>query len=691
MRIPLILALLASAPSAWSQTTWFVAAGGSNPGTGLPGDPYSSIQFALAAPTTAAGDTILVAPGTYLERLDFLGKDVRVAGVGDATRTLLVGGAGGSVVTFRTGESAAAVLENFTIQGGLASGPVPDTRGGGIRIENASPTILRCEITGNRAHRGGGVAIENGSPTFVECGITYNTITPGGTADTFGAGVYAGIGAQPRFTDCRIDRNDYGQSTANLYGGGACGGGTYLRCTFFFNTAFEGAGVHADQRAPRLVDCFVRRNATGNAAGGCGVGAGVRGPALCEDTTFLKNRGCSEGGAAYLCTLVRCSLNENEVRAVGGMPALGGGASRCDMTECTLLENFARGVLPLDSGVASGGGGSYEGTATDCLYLDNVAERGNGGGARLTRLLRCELSANAALPVDPGQVALGGGAYEGELTSCDVWGNRATSGGGCAGSRLDRCTVVDNEAVLSGGGFAETTAVATIRNSILRDNRPDQIRAVLQAPLVAYSDVAGGWPGLGNFDADPQFFAPMTDDHRLKAGSPCIDAGDPAVFDPDGSRCDVGAYPYDPSWCGEPRTWCEGKTNSQGCVPGLDVQGSTALSGPDDLRIVASEFVNWTSGRACWSTGAAQLPFQGGTLCLASPIQRGRVASTGGNDLPLRDCSGSLRIDVTHSWLAANGYGPGTTLYFQFVARDRLNADGTGYSLSNAVELTICP
>lgn len=688
-RFTLLIVLALSAPAA-SQTTWYVAPG-PGPGSGVPGDPYTSIQTALAATSTIHLDTILVAPGTYLERLDFLGKNVRVVGVGDATQQVLDGGQVGSVVTFAAGESASAILLNFTIQNGLAAGAGSTTRGGGIRIDGASPSIVRCEVLNNRAHRGGGVAIASGSPTFVECGITYNTISASGSLETFGAGVYAGSGANPTFTDCRIDRNDYGASTANLYGGGACGGGTYLRCTFFFNKAYAGAGVHADGRSPHLVDCFVRRNQTASASGLCGVGGGVHGPALCEDTTFLKNKSCLEGGGAYSCTLVRCSINENETRAVGATPARGGGASRSDLSACTLLENFARGILALDSGVISGGGGSYAGSAIDCLYLDNIAERAHGGASYLTNLTRCRLIENQALAVDPAQVTSGGGAFRGSLTGCEVWGNRAVRGAGVAGAQIDRCTIVDNVADQLGGGVIDEGAFVTARNSVLRGNRPDQVAAFIQAPLVAYSNVEGGVSGAGNFDADPAFFGPKTHDLRLKAGSSCIDGGDPALTDPDGTRADVGAYPYDANWCGDPRTWCAGKENSAGCVPAIDVQGSPSLSGPDDLRLVAQELVNGTTGRAWWSTGSAETPFQGGTLCLAAPIRAGRVVATGGNPGPLIDCSGSLRLELKHAWLAANGYGAGTTIYVQFVARDPLLVDGTGITLTNALEVTICP
>ena len=41
---------------------------------------------------------------------------------------------------------------------------------------------------------------------------------------------------------------------------------------------------------------------------------------------------------------------------------------------------------------------------------------------------------------------------------------------------------------------------------------------------VTYSDVKGGWPGIGNISSDPQF---MPDGYHLTNSSPCINAGDP--------------------------------------------------------------------------------------------------------------------------------------------------------------------
>jgi hypothetical protein len=69
---------------------------------------------------------------------------------------------------------------------------------------------------------------------------------------------------------------------------------------------------------------------------------------------------------------------------------------------------------------------------------------------------------------------------------------------------------------------------------------------VLSAPdaLWEYNDVydcAGGIPpGTGNISEDPEFVDSY--DYHLLPGSPCIDTGDPTIFDVDTSRSDMGCY-----------------------------------------------------------------------------------------------------------------------------------------------------
>src|SRR6185437_6866003 len=101
-----------------------------------------TIQAAISAANT--GDTVLVAPGTYSENINFSGKAITVTSSGGASATVIDGGHAGSVVTFATGEGPSSILNGFTIQNGTAN-----FEGGGIDISSASPTITNNVIQNN--------------------------------------------------------------------------------------------------------------------------------------------------------------------------------------------------------------------------------------------------------------------------------------------------------------------------------------------------------------------------------------------------------------------------------------------------------------------------------------------------------------------------------------------------------------
>ncbi|MBN1361421.1 MAG: right-handed parallel beta-helix repeat-containing protein [Sedimentisphaerales bacterium] len=161
----------------------------------VPAD-YADIQTAID--TADDGDTVLVLPGVYFERINFQGKDITVTSTDpDDPRivgyTVLSGEDHGSVVTFANGETNAAVLAGFTILGGTgtriaefetetgARSPV----GGGVHCFRASPTITKNVIARNTMpfnitgpteadlaiSCGGGIGAYDCAPI-----ITYNTV-----------------------------------------------------------------------------------------------------------------------------------------------------------------------------------------------------------------------------------------------------------------------------------------------------------------------------------------------------------------------------------------------------------------------------------------------------------------------------------------------------------------------------------
>ncbi|MBU0518714.1 hypothetical protein KJ564_07230, partial [bacterium] len=110
----------------------------------IPGD-HATIQEGINAASN--GDTVLVADGDWSgtgnKNLDFAGRSIVVMsenGPETCTINCLNSGQG---FYFHTNETTDAVVEGFTITGGNSA------YGGGIRIDNASPSIKHCIIRNN--------------------------------------------------------------------------------------------------------------------------------------------------------------------------------------------------------------------------------------------------------------------------------------------------------------------------------------------------------------------------------------------------------------------------------------------------------------------------------------------------------------------------------------------------------------
>jgi nitrous oxidase accessory protein NosD len=137
----------------------------------VPGDS-ATISGAIAK--AHPGDTVLVAPGTYRERINFGGKSITVRSSAGPSSTVIDGGGSapavtGATVSFLSGEPRSAVLQGFTIRGGSGN------NGGGIRDVYSSPTITGNVISGNLAQQGGsGFGGEGGSPAILANTITGN-------------------------------------------------------------------------------------------------------------------------------------------------------------------------------------------------------------------------------------------------------------------------------------------------------------------------------------------------------------------------------------------------------------------------------------------------------------------------------------------------------------------------------------
>src|SRR5262245_25948628 len=170
--LPLCACLLVLASKSAAATTIHVPA------------DQPTIQAAIVAASN--GDTVQVAPGTYVENVNFLGKAIRVTSEQGPEVTIIDGNHAGSVVTFASGEGRQSVLNGFTVRNGNAS--TTAAQGGGIRIGNSSPTITGNVIINNSAaNGGGGISISFGSPL-----VQGNVIQSNGQTSGFSGGVGGG-------------------------------------------------------------------------------------------------------------------------------------------------------------------------------------------------------------------------------------------------------------------------------------------------------------------------------------------------------------------------------------------------------------------------------------------------------------------------------------------------------------------
>ncbi len=96
----------------------------------------------------------------------------------------------------------------------------------------------------------------------------------------------------------------------------------------------------------------------------------------------------------------------------------------------------------------------------------------------------------------------------------------------------------------TGGGLhANFSAVPTVKNTIIFENELYEALASNSGQItMSYSIVRGGYPGTENVLENPMLIDVYGGDLNVFANSPCINGGDPADTDPDGTRADIGAF-----------------------------------------------------------------------------------------------------------------------------------------------------
>jgi len=167
-------------------------------------------------------------------------------------------------------------------------------------------------------------------------------------------------------------------------------------------------------------------------------------------------------------------------------------------------------------------------TVTDCTFDGNLATYGGGGMYNTDQ--SHPMVESCVFHDNRSTILGGGGMYCGDsnptVINCLFVDNVAPFGGGmynvAVNPFIGNCTFTNNRSSSWGGGIQnDAGANPTVTNCILWGDIPDEI-AFSGSATVTYSDVEGGWAGIGNIDRDPKF---ADAEGRLSSGSPCIDAG----------------------------------------------------------------------------------------------------------------------------------------------------------------------
>ena len=174
-------------------------------------DQYPTIQAAINA--SAQGDRVLVATGTYVETIDFVGKGIEVRASGEPLSVTLRAPIAARAALFRNGEGPSSVLSGIRLVGNRN----PALSGGGVEVSGASPTIENCTFEGIRSRPsagswGGALDVVSGSPVVRECVFEGNYVALDNGAGRDGGAVLI-RGGTPSLQSCVFRDNPSGQGS----------------------------------------------------------------------------------------------------------------------------------------------------------------------------------------------------------------------------------------------------------------------------------------------------------------------------------------------------------------------------------------------------------------------------------------------------------------------------------------------
>lgn len=562
------------------------------------GAEYTTIGDAIAA--APAGARLSICPATYRETLLIVDKPLILFGVEGAVSTILDAGGDGIALTVKGTTGTGLRVEGLTIRGGVNNGA-----GAGVRCEVSGLRLIGTIVGGNRAAAGGGLFatgcdLEVLRTTFVSNeggdrgGGALLVDTSGEVADSsFQANrAVNGAGVNVKEGSVLLRGNQFRDNVAGLRGGGI-----YLDSdapvednVVVDNVAgWTGGGIHIVAHAPVLRGNQVRDNRSENDGGGIYVHQGT---ASILDSEIEGNTSADDGGGIRLFES-RARVEGN--RIIGNVTTDGGGGIRVSHEPALIVDNeirnneasFGGGIdMDNDSSVIRGGviegnrawrgggisamifpwlGGTIEGVRIagnsagygGGIYLENnfypvalrdlelVGNEANQGGGLFVRATDVTIR-NSAFAGNEGDER-GGGLYVGEPEPWEIPPEGCPCPPSSPSIDVDFVVFHQNRSGEGSAVFVDTTGLS-ISNSIVSGHAGMAVVALGPEPVWTYNDtVPDTFAGMtnptgqsGNISADPDYADGGS--FALRAGSPCVNAGDPAFEDPDGTRADMGRH-----------------------------------------------------------------------------------------------------------------------------------------------------
>ena len=360
----------------------------------------------------------------------------------------------------------------------------------------------------------------------------------------------------------------------------------FTHCTVQNNYNLNsGGGIYFDHSEGKIEDCTIQYNQTNGFGGGlllnnCTADVSITG------NIINNNTATAEGGGIYI---VQGSPVLDNLTIAGNHAQYGAGA--CFVSTAATLQNS---LINGDNQAVKNGGGVFISQGAplfnNVTISNNVADI-DGGGIYIYK----GTPTFEGTTIESNTAHNGGGLYlknyTSSITGANIFSNNATNFGGgfyISGGTPEISYILINsnnadtqgDAIYNNNGTTEVINITCynngddtneelvyneagtmlIENSILWENTSNSASNV----TINYSDIEGGFTGLGNIeniDCDPKFENPSINDFNLKwplfpdtldpYRSPCIDAGNPNYWkivpinrEPDGSRRDMGAFPY---------------------------------------------------------------------------------------------------------------------------------------------------